>query len=56
MDLERICNDVVTVINQNGAEHQNVKARVTRDKIVIPNEHIPISIGDTILRSCQVDW
>lgn len=50
MDLKSMCNDVVTIQNQDGRQHTNVKAQVSKNLIIIPNERIPVSIGDTILR------
>ena len=50
MNLERQCKDVVTIEHADGTRHENVKALVTPNIVMVPDAKIPISPDDIILR------
>lgn len=51
MNLSGFCRDTVSIERSDGSRHDNVKAQVNTKSIIIPNEKIPVSIGDVIIRT-----
>lgn len=50
MNLQRICNEKVTIERTDGTRRENVPALVQDKMIMIADETIPIQAGDTVLR------
>ena len=48
--FKEFMTDSVSVVNKNGAEHQNVKASVQKNIILVTDISIPIETGDKIIR------
>lgn len=51
MNLRSMCNDKITLINQDGRRHEDVPCVFSSKSIVIPDSSIPVTPGDTILRA-----
>ncbi len=50
MDLLRQCNEKITIERQDGTRHEDVPALVTGKMVLVPNEKLPITAGDALLR------
>lgn len=50
MNIAGFCRDTVSIEHADGTRHDNVKAQVNSKSIIIPNEKVPVSIGDVIVR------
>jgi TIR domain len=44
------CRELVTVEHSDGKRHENVRALVTEDTIIVPDAKVPISTNDIVLR------
>jgi hypothetical protein len=50
MNFRQMCNDSVTIERVDGTRHENIMALVSAKSVLIPDETVPIDVGDVILR------
>ena len=48
--MRNLMNDTVSVIRKDGTKHENIRAAVSADMIIVNDVTIPISVGDRIER------